>query len=243
MNATTTSDERISDELIVDSVTGVDVTLPVVGPGGRSYAFVIDWHIRLLVALAWLFIGTFTLRLVSADVGVAYAFAVAAPALAIYFLYHPVLEVLMRGRTPGKRMAGVRIVTREGATPGIGAILVRNVFRLVDALPAFYCLGLACTLFTKQNVRIGDLAAGTLLVYDRGETSIAKLPGALSSGTLSPQLAELVEDLLQRWNELTPDARSTLARRIFERVEPDGEYIPELDLQPRLMALLRGQAQ
>ena len=42
----------------------------------------------------------------------------------------------MRGRTPGKRIAGVRLVTREGDIPGVGALLLRNVFRLLDSLPA-----------------------------------------------------------------------------------------------------------
>ena len=48
----------------------------------------------------------------------------------------------MRGRTPGKRMAGVRIVARDGGAPSVGALLVRNVFRLIDSLPLLYGVGL-----------------------------------------------------------------------------------------------------
>ena len=67
---------------------------------------------------------------------------VVLPALAIYFLYHPVLELAMRGRTPGKRSAGIHVVTRDGSAPSAGALLVRNVFRLIDSLPVAYGVGL-----------------------------------------------------------------------------------------------------
>ena len=55
------------------------------------------------------------------------------PATAIYFLYHLVLEPLMAGRTPGKRMTGLRVLTPEGLVPTIGALITRNVFRIIDS--------------------------------------------------------------------------------------------------------------
>lgn len=216
-------------ELAIDSVTGVDVSLPIAGAGGRSYAFIIDWHIRILLVLAWwlaasfIYFGGFTL-FGDTGPGPGYFLAVVLPLLVIYFLYHPVLEIAMHGRTPGKRMAGVRIVTREGATPGVGAILIRNVFRLIDSLPAFYCLGLAVTLLSAQHVRIGDLAAGTLLVYDHGrrlETSAEAF--AVANASVDARLAEVIDDLLARWQELAPGARMALGRRILHRVDPTAE--------------------
>ena len=48
---------RPIDSLRIESITGVDVELPLAGPGGRSYAFIIDWHIRLLIALFWMLIA------------------------------------------------------------------------------------------------------------------------------------------------------------------------------------------
>ncbi|HEX9106647.1 MAG TPA: RDD family protein, partial [Longimicrobiales bacterium] len=106
--------------LIVDSNTGIDVSLPVAGPGARSYAFVIDWHLRLILALGWYVAGALlynrSLSLAPPPKTDALWFgAVALPAIAIYFLYHPVVEVALRGSTPGKRIAGVRIVSRTGA--------------------------------------------------------------------------------------------------------------------------------
>src|SRR6185437_14966824 len=124
------------EQLRIAGLTGVDVGLEIAGPGSRSYAFIIDWQIRVLVALAWFAIVLFLVRIEAVRVRLGYVGGLLA--LALYLLYHPVLEVLMQGRTPGMRRAGVRLVTRSGGTPGIGALLIRNAFRLLDMLPALY---------------------------------------------------------------------------------------------------------
>jgi uncharacterized RDD family membrane protein YckC len=144
--------------------------LEIAGPGSRSYAFIIDWQYRVLLALGWFCGAWLLIKYIGLSPGVELSGlqlqSAVAPALGIYLLYHPVLEVLMRGRTPGKRQAGVRIVARDGATPDIGALLIRNALRLVDCLPICYVLGLVSCFITEQRVRIGDLAAGTVLVLD-----------------------------------------------------------------------------
>src|SRR5262245_10341592 len=109
-----------SPQIAVPSVTGVDVTLHITGPGRRSFAFVADWPIRLLLALAWFVLATLAMFgsfAFGGNPGRGSFWVVGLPTALIYFLYHPVLEIAMRGRTPGKRMAGVRIVTRTGDIP------------------------------------------------------------------------------------------------------------------------------
>ncbi len=210
--------------LRIPSVTGVDVELKIAGPGGRSYAFVIDWHIRFLAAAAWFIGGTIAyaggLRFLPGDeVGAGYTFVVVVPSVVIYFLYHPVLEVLLRGQTPGKRMAGVRVVTlADGGAPGVGALLVRNVFRLVDSLPSLYAVGLLTTMVTKNAVRIGDIAAGTVLVYDEPPSSqlLDRLSGSAVE-RLGLEQAQLVRELLDRWPQLGADARRKLASDLLAR--------------------------
>jgi len=216
----------------LQSITGVDVELRVAGPGSRSYAFVIDWHIRGILALAWFFTMLFLFG------GLA-RLAAGAPAWSpltlflvqwspwlIYFGYHPVLEVAMRGRTPGKRMAGVRIVSRTGDIPGAGALLLRNVFRLIDSLPGLYLVGLGSVMLTKHNVRIGDLAAGTLLVHDsiESEKSLAHLRVATGHNHLDPQIIDLAQELLDRWKELDDGARAELARTLIQRIDSTTDW-------------------
>jgi hypothetical protein len=161
------------------------------------------------------------------------------PAAAIYFLYHPLIEVLMQVRTAGKRMAGIRIVTERALTPDAGALVIRNVFRLVDSLPAFYVLGLVVAMFTARQVRIGDLAAGTLLVYDAGKRSLDfdGVTGS-SSSRLSPGDRELLDDLLERWRGLDAPLRRGLAEKFLARIgEPVVQVGTEAELRKRLRKL------
>lgn len=210
----------MTESIRIASVTGIDVQMPIAGPGARSYAFIIDWHIRSLVAAAWL-LGGLVVYGWGADLfniqgdNPQPVFTVILPAMAIYTLYHPILEVVMAGSTPGKRMAGVRIVTVEGHVPGIGALLVRNLLRFIDSMPLFYALGLLCTMLTSQSVRIGDLAAGTVLVYDKATKDPVRGLSEASVGRLGLQQNELVRELVARWDELEPASRQNLARRLL----------------------------
>jgi uncharacterized RDD family membrane protein YckC len=214
------------EQLRIAGLTGVDVALDIAGPGSRSYAFIIDWHIRVLLSLAWFCIAWLLLKFLASVPSTHlsarwFVLLPSLPAAAIYLFYHPLLEVLMRGRTPGKRRAGVRIVTRNGGTPGVGALLIRNIFRLVDSLPLFYPVGLMSCFITAQRVRIGDLAAGTLLVRDSEAAgkSLAQIGSMVSRSGLAPVLVELINDVLERWASLGIAKRDELARSILARID------------------------
>jgi uncharacterized RDD family membrane protein YckC len=212
-----------TDTLIVISPTGVDVELAIAGPGSRAYAFIIDWHIRLLIAVCW-FAGASYLMSKFASNGTksptTLIVVASLPAAVIYFLYHPLVELVMRGRTPGKWIAGVRIVNLQGGTPSTLAVLVRNAFRLIDSLPALYAVGLCTTIINAQRARFGDLAAGTLLVHDgSSEAKALKQLGSLSlNPTLDAVTVALGNDLLLRWKELQPDTRRRLARELLASI-------------------------
>jgi uncharacterized RDD family membrane protein YckC len=232
--------------LNIDSDTGIDVSLPVAGPGARAYAFLVDWHLRVILALAWFTIAALifngSLRLAPPLTNDAHWFGfVVTPALAIYFLYHCALELLMRGRTPGKRMAGVRIVARDGGMPSAGALLTRNVFRLLDSLPVFYGVGLTTTIVTREHLRIGDMAAGTLLVYERTD---ARPPPLRAEQSAVPRLdaagVEIVAELLERWPTLGVEARAQLARAALARFGAAAAGDADGSLRAQLESLLRG---
>jgi uncharacterized RDD family membrane protein YckC len=215
------------ERLRIPDASGVDVLLDIAGVGSRSYAFMIDWQNRVLLALVW-FSGAWLLARSMAATPPSLTemprstFMLAViPAAGIYLLYHPVLELLMRGRTPGKRRAGVRIVTHNGDTPGSGALLIRNVLRLVDCLPVFYVVGLVSCFLTRQRLRIGDLAAGTVLVLDADATarSRAHLGSLATQSGLAPTQVELIHDVLERWSALDAGKRAELARSILARID------------------------
>lgn len=233
------------DQISVRSVTGVDITMTIAGPGSRSYAFVIDWHIRLLLALAWLLLGTIVVRW--ADVSKLYdALFSKLPALLIYLLYHPVLEVALRGRTPGKRIAGVRILDLNGGVPSGMALLIRNLFRLIDSLPFAYMIGLVCCFVSAHRVRIGDMAAGTLLVVDQSESekTLVRIEAAAGKRSLPLDALELVDQVLERWDSLQPANRSRIATSLLIRIQPelaaDAASLSEDQMRSKLKSLLNG---
>ncbi|HEU4617094.1 MAG TPA: RDD family protein [Gammaproteobacteria bacterium] len=231
--------------LQIPSITGVDVELKVAGPGARSYAFVIDWHIRVLAAIAWFLAAMFAVAggvafVPSTDSAyVPFLYVAVLPSIAIYVLYHPVLEVVLHGQTPGKRMAGVRLVTAAGGTPGVGALLIRNIFRLIDCLPSVYAVGLLTTFLTKHAQRVGDIAAGTILVYDEKPSAavLEELSGS-AVAALGLEQAQVVRDLLSRWKELAPNARDRLARKLLAKLRVDCEGATDAELQQRLREVL-----
>lgn len=226
----------MQSRLDISSATGVDVQLRIAGPGARSYAFTIDWHIRLLLALAWFVVASLayagSLQFPGEESGnfPTYMLVVVVPAIALYALYHLFLEIIMRGRTPGKRMAGVRIVTVDGQEPGFLALFIRNLLRLIDSLPAAYMIGLVVTIATKNSVRIGDLAAGTLLIYEtdaRGDDLQAAPVSPEAIARFGLQKAELAQDLLNRWDKLENERRVDLAIRLLPQM--DYEFKAERD--------------
>ncbi|NNM62341.1 MAG: RDD family protein [Steroidobacteraceae bacterium] len=203
--------------------------LAVAGPGSRSYAFMLDWHIRLLAALVWMLVAVLALK-PTWDLRSDSTLFVLVPALAIYFLYHPVVEILLRGQTPGKRMAGVRVVALDGAEPRLRAILIRNALRPVDSLPLFYALGLVTCIITAQRVRIGDLLAGTRLIE-----------AAPQSADGGGDIRDLVDRILERWNRLDPRERDEIGRTLLARLEgtganPAGARLDDEELRRRLRA-------
>lgn len=229
----------MEDQLKIQSADALMLELPIAGIGSRSYAFIIDWHIRLILALGWFFlVMMISALLANGEEGVFFnplwRNIAIWPAAIVYMFYHTVLEYFMQGRTPGKRMAGVRIVTTDGRVPGLGAIIIRNLFRLVDSLPSLYLVGIVTCGIAKQQVRFGDMAAGTLLIHEKRATErdLDNMLELTRFDGISPEQFELVQELRLRWSELTQSARIRLAEHLLQRLQ---QPLPE----PRANPLFR----
>lgn len=244
MKSTTSASGRRNVITLVNAA-GVEVEQEIAGLGSRSVAYIIDWHVRLLLVFGWLLLvwvlagGGISSDAMSSiferEVAGKVVFYVGLiPSLIIYFFYHPLLEIVMKGRTPGKRWMKIRVVADNGLTASAGAILIRNVFRLVDSLPAYYMLGLLVGMVNQRNCRIGDLAAGTVLVFEKRSKGLDWVPGQNHSG-IDPRDLDLVHELLERWRGLGREARTELAMRLLQKL---GRPVPdELQLKARDVAL------
>lgn len=220
-------EEPLETQLKVDATEATEVSVDIAGLGARSLAFITDWHLRFTLALTW-FLGSLyffkeldVVDFSSGDfdfAGMPFLVTVGG-ASAIYLLYHPVLEIITRGRTPGKRFAGIRVAMNDGRAPTTGATVVRNLFRVVDSAPGLYVVGFMCGLCTARSVRLGDLAAGTVLVYDErvAKKAFDDLEEKATFSGLDPSDQSVLMDLLDRWHRLAPARRATFAREILQR--------------------------
>lgn len=232
------------EAIVLRAGDAAEVRLAIAGIGSRSYAYLVDWHIRILVVLVWVLLMLLIAPSggwLEASSGNKAAFVVAwlLPTL-FYLFYHPVLEIAMKGRTPGKKVAGVRLVNTKGQPPGVGALLIRNIFRLIDSQPGFYVIGLVVAFFNKRSLRIGDLAAGTVLVFEPKSSAddLARAETVLERVGLSVQQQELLLDLLERWDSLDKAVRRRIAEQFLQKVEP-GSVTPGRDDDTTLRRRLR----
>lgn len=129
----------------------------------------------------------------------------------IYFL---VFETLLSGRTPGKRMTGLRVVTEEGGVPTWRDSLTRNLLRTVDGLPAGYVVGAVAMIFSPRVQRLGDVAAGTLVIRERENAS----QSAVAENPLSADV-EASFQLTRAELSLVGEVERQLIRRTLRRVE------------------------
>ena len=154
----------------VETPEGIDLPLRPAGLMVRALAFSIDLGLRGLI-LGLLFIVLAFLGKLGAGLGSILLFGVS-------WWYMVLFEVLNQGRSPGKQWMGLRVVQDDGTPIGWSASLLRNLLRFVDLLPFGYFLGAISCLQHPSFKRLGDLAAGTLVIYREQPITRPQLPDA-----------------------------------------------------------------
>ena len=202
---------------------GVQLALPLAHLGSRFMAIAIDLLIGAAAATVTVFAAN------SAAGGLAARIALAASLLVFYIGYQVVFEVFGGGRTPGKRKVGLRVVTADGTAVGLRASLIRNLLLLLEGLPLNYVPAVISVLATGHNQRLGDLAAGTLVVRDpkSGKVAPAPLPpvdparyATWDVSGVGEVEAGAVRSFLERRAQLRPQARRALAQQLAQRLRP-----------------------
>jgi len=217
--------------------------MPLAGVGSRFIALLIDgllWCAGLLVLILLAIIFLPAIRSVS-DLSEKWAVAIV---IFIVFLlnwgYFTLFEAFWNGQTPGKRIAKIRVIQCSGRPIGIFESMARNFVRYIDYLPSFYVAGVITMFVTKQHQRLGDLAAGTLVVRDRApESPLWNEAGSrtFTAASFTPQTAipephslvslpassiaklastdlEVLESFFSRRLDMPLDIRQKLAERI-----------------------------
>lgn len=156
----------------IETPEGIDIELRPAGIAARMLAYLVDLLIRGLVLLAagiaLQFFGMFGGGLM----------------LILLFLlewFYPLFfEVLRQGMTPGKQAIGIRVVHEDGTPVGWNGSLIRNLLRAADFLPLLYCAGIVSMALERDFKRLGDIAAGTVVVYNHeaARPAQARAPGS-----------------------------------------------------------------
>jgi uncharacterized RDD family membrane protein YckC len=212
------------DRRTISTPEGVQLALPLAGIGSRFMALLIDYLIGgvaiVIAILAALALGG---ELAGTIVSV-------TAILAINVLYFTLFEVFGGGRTLGKRVTGLRVVTDGGGQVGLRASLIRNIIRVLEVGVLAYAPAIVSVLATRNNQRLGDLAAGTLVVRDTKLQSVVTAPQTppVSSERyaswdvtgIGEEEAGAVRSFLERRSQLRPGARRALAQQLAGRLRP-----------------------
>jgi uncharacterized RDD family membrane protein YckC len=185
---------------------GIKLEAQVVGPIPRCLAFFVDLMIRGVLL--------FIITLVSIPFGtLGFGFWMILMFLIEWF--YPVLfEVFRAGQTPGKKMLGISVVRDDLSPVNFGASMVRNLLRTVDFLPLLYLAGLITMISNRRFQRLGDLAAGTLVISVAESAKLSRVenlqPMAPPMMLTRPEQSAVV-DFLHRSQQLSEPRQKELA--------------------------------
>jgi uncharacterized RDD family membrane protein YckC len=182
------------DKLTIETPEQTSLEFPLAGVGSRCMAMVLDTLIQTGVILVLVIVMlVFQTQLADNATGLGagglWVQAIAYLILfALYYGYFAFFEAIWNGQTPGKRVAHLRVIQESGRPLQVWQAIARNIMRIVDQLPGFYAVGMTSALISKQNRRLGDFVAKTVVVHERPLSKIAvgwaTAPGGVSSAQL-----------------------------------------------------------
>ena len=238
------------DRLTIDTPEGVPLELTLAGLGSRFAAALIDYVFQLIILIALALVLGYGAGLSPATSALSGALWVLGFFL-VFWGYDVAFEVLNSGRTPGKAMNGLRVVRESGAPVTFGPSAVRNVIRLIDLLPGTYLVGMVSIQVTRKNQRVGDLAAGTLVLREsRGLPPEVRISPSVEApawdtSAIDQQELDTVASFLSRRGQLEAGARIQIAAELAGRLRPKvgGAVANEGDemFLERLVASKRGR--
>jgi uncharacterized RDD family membrane protein YckC len=166
----------------LDTGFNIEVDFPISPFHRRMFAYCIDALVMYLYAILLnRVIEFFSLKIISQKQWEMILIAIPL------FIYYPIMEILTNGQTVGKRIMGIRVITLEGGQASVSQYILRWMFRLADfpiwifvaiysgELPWYSSIlvfsGIACVIISGKSQRIGDLVAGTIVIFTRSKTS------------------------------------------------------------------------
>jgi len=221
------------DHVQIETPEHIHVQYELAGIGSRALAGIYDAIFQGVITtivvwgLAWLGV-VLKVRDVLGLVG---AIVIATTGFLAATAYYVISEMVTGGQSPGKRMAGLRVIGADGRPLTFLQSVLRNVIRAVDMLPLFYTVGLLAVFFSRSAQRLGDMVAGTIVVKER-LMAPPEQTEPLEAGLEPPPLAPEVAARLRTSLHLLTPADLAAAERVVERRH---------ELEPQVRRQLVGQ--
>ncbi|TME34309.1 MAG: RDD family protein [Chloroflexi bacterium] len=248
--------------LEVETPDHVVLRYDLAGAGNRGFAAVLDFLVATVIALTSIVL----LGVGGALLGVAGALSEASffflggftliVTAVLIWAYFILLEWLWNGQTIGKRAFRLRVINEDGSPAQFTAVLIRNLLRLVDFLPALYGLGVLVIVLSPKSQRLGDLAAGTYVVRaPRPQVdwfslrTVTPLGAGVTAETrrMPGEAQRLVREFVARESQLTPTERARIAALIAAKLRTytveDLGPLSDIDLIHAIARSLRATAE
>lgn len=205
----------------IETPEGVGLDIRPAGPGPRMIALLLDYLIRAVAYLIVLIplMGMGILGNFGQGLGLIFIFC-------MEWFYPVLFEMLYRGQTPGKKMMDLMVLHDDGSPLSWRASILRNFMRTVDFLPMGYMLGFISVLVTGRFQRLGDLVAGTVVVYQEEIGKHGSLPEVTPKPQLKPLRLEEQRAMIafaERSSRLSLARSEELAEIIRDYTGTDGE--------------------
>jgi uncharacterized RDD family membrane protein YckC len=162
--------QPVGDQLNIDTPELVDIEMPLAGIGSRFIAILVDYLIWGSAFFVLFLLALIVIPALSIFGRISANWAIGIALLIVFVMhwgYFALFEAFGNGRTPGKRVAKIRVIHQSGRGINFVEALARNLVRYVDSLPSFYAVGIVVIFLSRRNQRLGDMVAGTLVVRDR----------------------------------------------------------------------------
>ncbi|WP_309398390.1 RDD family protein [Cerasicoccus maritimus] len=219
--------EQRQNTLVIETPEGVRFSMTLASPAVRLLALSVDLMVIIAIivgfSIALAFLSILSIELAGAVAFIGY--------FLISICYFWVLEWAWRGQTVGKRVFRIRVVDAHGLKLHTDQIVLRNLLRFADMLPGLYFLGGCVSIFNRRYQRLGDLAAGTVVVRQKlpRQPDLSNLPEnkfnslrvhphveATLRQRIAPELAMLAFQALLRREKLEPASRVKLFAELAE---------------------------
>lgn len=215
----------------------VELEFTLAGIGNRAWALIIDYHVlALILVVFYIIFGVILVQLSDFWIGI-FGSSLALWILAIAFIltfiiyagYFVFFETLWQGQTLGKRFAKIRVVRDDGRPIGIQQAALRGLLRPIDE---FLFIGAFLIMLGRQEKRLGDFAAGTIVIQDQIPTGSATFTISEQANSLYEELLQsadllallpddfaVIREYLQRRGGMSARARSSLSLKLSQQVQ------------------------